>query len=97
MMTRGRVMAPGRSFALQSQGRKDTMTKRKDPGTHLPRGGFRPGSGRPAMFRGKTTSLITRVRPQTMDKLRHIAAHQGMSVSDALELVVERADPAVAL
>jgi len=73
------------------------MTKRKAPGTHLPRGGPRPGSGRPSVYRGKTTSLITRVRPQTMEKLRGIAAHQGMSVSDALELVVERADPGVAV
>jgi hypothetical protein len=49
------------------------------------------------VYRGKTTSLITRVRPQTMEKLRGIALHQGMSVSDALELVVERADPAVSV
>jgi len=73
------------------------MTKRKAPGTYLPRGGARPNSGRPCVFRGKTAQLITRVRPQSLAKLQRIADHQAMSISDALELVIDRADPAVTL
>ena len=71
------------------------MTKRKAPGTLLPRGGRRDNSGRPSLYRNKTSRLITRVRPQTLAKLQYIAAAQGMSISDALELVVERIDPNV--
>jgi hypothetical protein len=74
---------------------EDTVTKRKAPGSLLPRGGRRDNSGRPSMYRNKTSRLITRVRPQTLAKLQYIAAHQAMSVSDALELVVERIDAEV--
>ena len=76
---------------------EDTVTKRKAPGTLLPRGGRRDNSGRPSVYRNKTSRLITRVRPQTLAKLQYIAAHQAISLSDALELVVERIDPAVTL
>ena len=74
---------------------EDTVTKRKPAGSLLPRGGRRDNSGRPSMYRNKTSRLITRVRPQTLAKLQYIAAAQAMSVSDALELVVERIDPNV--
>ena len=67
------------------------MTKPKAPGTLLPRGEARPGSAGQRSFRGKTAQLITPVRPEALAKLKAIAARQAISISDALELVVERA------